>query len=177
MAVLCLWNLATQPPAVNPDGGFPAAAEAGARIVASTGDEEVRMESLPDFKSVEAYAYPVVRDGHVISSDLMPGNLVVICDARFEAAIGAACDGPAEDAFVALVRPARICSSPTGSRRPWPDHLGLPGRSLSADRRESRTPAPQTLAFAAPETRMLEGAPGRAPRVASSGRAPGRWPG
>jgi hypothetical protein len=30
--------------------------------------------------------------------DRLPGNLVIVCDARFEVAIGAACDGPAEDA-------------------------------------------------------------------------------
>ena len=100
IAVLCAWNLSTQPPAVNPDGGFPAAAVAGARIVASTGDEAVLMQSLPDFKSVDAYAYPIVRDGRDVNGmavDLLPGNLVIVCDARFEVAIGAACNGPAED--------------------------------------------------------------------------------
>ena len=123
VAVLCLFNLATQPPAVNPDGGFPAAADAGARIVASTGDEEVQMRSLPDFKSVEAYAYPIVRDGHVLSSDVIPGNLVIICDAHFEAAIGAACNGPAEDRLVAT-------SSPSGLR--LADRFeAAPGRFIS----------------------------------------------
>jgi len=57
---------------------------------------------------VEAYAYPVVRDGgHVndIAVDSLPGNLVVICDSRFEAAIGAACNGPAEDRLATTLRP------------------------------------------------------------------------
>jgi len=123
VAVLCLFNLATQPPAVNPDGGFPDAADAATRIVASTGSEEVQMQSLPAFKSVEAYAYPIVRDGHALSTDLIPGNLVVICDARFEAAIGAACDGPAEDRLVAT-------SSPSGLR--LADRFeAAPGRFIS----------------------------------------------
>jgi 4-amino-4-deoxy-L-arabinose transferase-like glycosyltransferase len=108
IAAVCAWNLSTQPPAVNPDGGFPAAADAGARIVASTGDEVVEMVSLPDFKSVEAYAYPVIRSGRQVNGaavDIQPGNLVIVCDARFEVAIGAACDGPAEDALAASGRP------------------------------------------------------------------------
>ena len=37
LAVLIAWNLANQPPAVHPDGGFPAAEAAGARILAATG--------------------------------------------------------------------------------------------------------------------------------------------
>ncbi len=36
------------------------------------------------------------------------------------------------------------------------------GRGPPEPRRESRTPAPQTPAFAVPETRMVEGDPGRA---------------
>lgn len=102
--VLCGWNLSTQPPAVNPDGGFPLAAEAADRIVATTGAEPIALRSLPEFKSGEAYAYPLVRDGHtvlVVKGGYEASNLVVICDAQFEAAIGAACGGPAEDRLLA----------------------------------------------------------------------------
>ena len=108
VAILAAWNLTTQPPAINPDGGFPAAAAAATRIARTTGEAAILMQSLPDFKSVEAYAYPVVRDGgHVndIAVDSLPGNLVVICDSRFEAAIGAACNGPAEDRLATTLRP------------------------------------------------------------------------
>jgi 4-amino-4-deoxy-L-arabinose transferase-like glycosyltransferase len=109
IVVLCGWNLATQPPSVNPDGGFPAAAAAADRIAATTGDEAVQLASLPDFKSAEAYAYPLVRDGHVVNAlgvDVAPGNLVIVCDARFEAAIGAACGGPAEEQRLATAAPS-----------------------------------------------------------------------
>lgn len=102
--VLCGWNLWIQPPAVNPDGGFPLAAEAADRIVAATRAEPVVLRSLPEFKSGEAYSYPLVRAGHtvlVVKGGDQPANLVVICDARFEAAIGAACGGPAEDRLLA----------------------------------------------------------------------------
>jgi 4-amino-4-deoxy-L-arabinose transferase-like glycosyltransferase len=108
VAILCAWNLATQPPAVNPDGGFPAAALAADRIQASTGDEAIRMDPLPVFKSVEAYSYPLIRDGRLVEGlavDSSPGNLVIVCDAVFESVIGAACGGPAEDRTVATVRP------------------------------------------------------------------------
>lgn len=101
---LSAWNLTTQPPAVNPDGGFPAAAIAADRIVETTGDEPIRLTSLPDFKSVDAYGYPLVRDGRSVTGltvDVAPGNLVIVCDGRFEVAIGAPCGGPAEDAAAA----------------------------------------------------------------------------
>ena len=100
---LCGWNLATQPPAVNPDGGFPAAAVAADRIVATTGDAPLTLRSLPAFKSSEAYAYPLVRIGRTVdraSVGTGAGGLVVICDVRFEVAIGDACGGPAEDALL-----------------------------------------------------------------------------
>ena len=97
------WNLATQPPAVHPDGGFPAAAAAADRIVATTGDAPLTLRSLPDFKSSEAYAYPLVRIGRTVGSGVRRDgspSLVVICDVRFEVAIGAACGGPAEDTLL-----------------------------------------------------------------------------
>ena len=103
LAVLIAWNLVNQPPAVHPDGGFPAAETAGARILAATGaDTPITLRSLPDFKSTEAYAYPLhprrrhgrsptQGSGPVATSD---GALVVICDSLFEEAIGAPCGGP-----------------------------------------------------------------------------------
>ena len=48
------WNVAHQPPAVHPDGGFPAAAAAADRIIAAAGDDVITLVSLPDFKSTEA---------------------------------------------------------------------------------------------------------------------------
>ncbi len=104
VVALIAWNLATQPPAVDPDGGFPAAARAAERIVATTHDATLTLRSLPAFKSAEAYAYPLVRLGQAVDADWIgsaPTNLVVVCDVRFETAIGAACGGPAEDALVA----------------------------------------------------------------------------
>ena len=100
------WNLADQPPATHPDGGFPAAELAAARIgrIASTaGATALTLRSLPDFKSTEAYLYPLVRAGANVRADAGTGpvtatigTLVLICDSLFESAIGAHCGGPAE---------------------------------------------------------------------------------
>ncbi len=103
VAAVLSWNLFQQPPAVNPDGGFPAAAEAADRIIATTDGGAFTLRSLPDFKSTEAYGYPLVRAGAVVRVDAGTGavsatadSLVVICDSLFEGAIGAPCDGEAE---------------------------------------------------------------------------------
>jgi hypothetical protein len=104
VAVVALlgFNLLRQPPAVHPDGGFPAAETAAARIVAAGGNT-LTLRSLPDFKSTEAYGYPLVRAGASVHVDLgsgpvgaADGSLVVICDDLFATAIGAPCGGSAE---------------------------------------------------------------------------------
>ncbi len=115
VGVMVAWAVTHQPPAVHPDGGFPAAAAAAARIESSTGPGPIRLLAIPDFKSVESYAYPLVRGGRVLergevisegmvitegAAPAEPGSLVVICDSLFEVVIGAACGGPAEAAVV-----------------------------------------------------------------------------
>jgi hypothetical protein len=62
------------------------------------------LRSIPDFKSTEAYAYPLIRAGALVGADrgtgpiaATDGPLVVVCDSLFEAVTGAACGGPAED--------------------------------------------------------------------------------
>ena len=63
------WNLTHLPPAVHPDGGYPAGQVAGDRVMAALGragisiEDVVLLRSLPDFKSTEAVAYPLVRAG------------------------------------------------------------------------------------------------------------------
>jgi hypothetical protein len=115
VGVMVAWAVTHQPPAVHPDGGYPAAAAAGDRIEVATGPGPIRLLAIPDFKSVESYAYPLVRGGRVLEyGDIISeatvtseraaasaaGGLVVICDSLFEVVIGAACGGPAEAATV-----------------------------------------------------------------------------
>ena len=116
------WAATHQPPAAHPDGGFPAAVTAADRIEGAAGPSPIRLLAIPDFKSVESYAYPLVRGGRnlqmgsetseaILTSDPAgagaepepepePESLVVICDSLFEPVIGAACGGPAEAEIV-----------------------------------------------------------------------------
>lgn len=115
VTAIVAWAATHQPPAVHPDGGFPAAAAAADRIEGAAGPGSIRLLAIPDFKSVESYAYPLVRGGRILErgpviSDATlerpdPGpdlgaSLVTICDSLFEVVVGAACGGPAESAVV-----------------------------------------------------------------------------
>ena len=102
VGLLVGFNLLRQPLAVHPDGGFPAADRAAVRIMVAAGSE-LTLRSLPDFKSTEAYGYPLVRAGAIVHVDegsgpvaSSSGSLVVICDDLFATAIGAPCGGSAE---------------------------------------------------------------------------------
>ena len=109
------WNAVHLPPAVHPDGGFPAAQRAATRIDAALtragvdADHAVLLKSLPDFKSTEAMVYPLARIGRAyhgeVPKGLAPGSwsggtygLVLLCDDLFREANGAACGGTAEAA-------------------------------------------------------------------------------
>ena len=100
VAALVGWNLTHLPPAVHPDGGFPGARLAAERIGVAIGDRPTTLQSLPDFKSTEAFVYPLLLDGHVPVTPDRATALVLLCDDLFEAAIGAQCGGPAEEAAV-----------------------------------------------------------------------------
>ncbi len=128
VGALVAWNVANWPPAEAPDGGFPAADRAAARIVANGGAGDVTMRSLPFFKSTEAYAYPLVRAGAVVHADdgtgpiqATSGTVVVICDALFETVIGAPCGGPAEETV----------APPDRFGQPVDRFQAAPGRTIS----------------------------------------------
>jgi hypothetical protein len=118
MLAVVAWNVTRLPPAVHPDGGFPAAAGAAERVAATLRTAAidltsvVAVRSLPTFKSTESVAYPLVRLGQAVdaatpqgpapgsSSDAQgigdPAALILLCDDLFRDAIGAPCGGPAE---------------------------------------------------------------------------------
>ena len=118
VAVAVAFNLVRQPPAVSPDGGWPAGDAAGIRVLDDIGGpaayDYLILHSLPEVKSADAIRFPIVRRGAVapetwpdsMGHELLPH--VVLCDALFEEAIGAACNGPAEDAAVAAYGPRLI---------------------------------------------------------------------
>jgi hypothetical protein len=124
------FSLVQQPPAVNPDGGFPAADAAAQRIIAAGGNE-LTLRSIPDFKSTEAYGYPLVRAGASVNVDTGSGpvtdpvgSLVVICDSLFEQVVGAPCGGSAE----ATVAPPERYGDPVDRFE------AQPGRTISVYR-------------------------------------------
>jgi len=98
---LVAWNLGTQPPAVSPDGGWPAAANAAGAVVTATGSRPTAVVGVPAYKSVNALVYPLTVLGHppVTASDAT--RITVLCDALFEEVVGLACEGPAEEARLA----------------------------------------------------------------------------
>jgi hypothetical protein len=130
VVALVAFGLANQPPAVHPDGGFPGADRAAARIVAS-GGQQLTLRSLPDFKSTEAYGYPLIRAGASVTVNAgsgpvaqEAGTLVIICDALYATAIGAPCGGPAE---AVVAPPARFGD-------PIDRFEAAPGRTISVYR-------------------------------------------
>jgi hypothetical protein len=103
VAVLVVFNLSRQPPAVVADGGWPAGRAAAERVLGA-GRSPISVVSLPAFKSADAMRFPLVAAGAVVltgtaTPDTQPATRVVLCDSLFETAIGAACGGPAEDAI------------------------------------------------------------------------------
>lgn len=93
-------------PRPDPNGGWPAARDAGARIVATAGGGPIDVRGLPIFKTSEGVGFPVIVAGGdaVVATDresairpLLAGTtLVIACDRLFEEVIGNACGGPAE---------------------------------------------------------------------------------
>jgi Dolichyl-phosphate-mannose-protein mannosyltransferase len=111
LIALTAWNLAHEPPAVTPDGGWPAAAAAGDRILRSIPPGPTEIVSLPVAKGPDAVRFPLVRAGAglptLVAPTAAPASRVVarivLCDDLFRTTIGAACGGPAEDALTASV--------------------------------------------------------------------------
>jgi hypothetical protein len=108
VAVLLVFNLSRQPPAVVADGGWPAGRAAAERVLAA-GPSPISVASLPAFKSADAMRFPLVAAGASVVADSgamdntapEPMTRVILCDSLFENAIGAPCGGPAEDEMVA----------------------------------------------------------------------------
>ncbi len=125
-------SLLRKPPHVDPDGGWPAMRQAGARVVAGAAGRPIHLIGLPTFKLPDAIGFPIVyAGGELTESAVLPAGtatdvatpIVVACDRLFEAAIGAPCGGPAEDAAIARLAPPgyvlRVVDRFPGSPRTW----------------------------------------------------------
>lgn len=106
------------PPARDPNGGWPAVREAGARVVELAAGRQIDIRGLPIFKTAEGLGFgvvvaagadPAALAATMIATDresaLLPLDprrvLVVVCDRLFESVLGDACGGPAEARYVA----------------------------------------------------------------------------
>ena len=98
IGALVAWNLATQPPAVSPDGGWPAAVNAAGAVLVGTGGQPTAVIGVPAYKSTNALAYPLTVLGHPPVPAPDATRVTVLCDALFEEVVGLACGGPAEEA-------------------------------------------------------------------------------
>ena len=83
VAAIVGWNVATWPPAVSPDGGWPAASAAAHRIERAVGGHPYALISLPSFKPPDAYRYPLVADGFPPVATADEHLVVVLCDDLF----------------------------------------------------------------------------------------------
>jgi Dolichyl-phosphate-mannose-protein mannosyltransferase len=128
LAVVAIFttSIVRQPPAVDPDGGWPAMRDAGARITATAGSRSIYLVGLPELKRSDAVGFPIVAAGGQLAGalplDMTPlvpdGVLVIACDRLFESVIGAQCGGPAEDAYLQAFRDGALTSSPLVERFP-----------------------------------------------------------
>jgi 4-amino-4-deoxy-L-arabinose transferase-like glycosyltransferase len=100
LAALVAVALIRTPPTVDPDGGWPAMRAAGERVVVQAAGRAVLLFGLPDFKLPDAVGFPIEHAGGQLISLAGADRIVIACDRLFEAAIGAPCGGPAEDAHV-----------------------------------------------------------------------------
>jgi hypothetical protein len=85
-------------PIADPNGGWPAAAASGTRIVATTGSKPVALIDLPAFKTPAGTGFPIVMAGGTLTDDPWSAAFIVVpCDRLFESVVGLKCAGPAED--------------------------------------------------------------------------------
>jgi len=84
-------------PIPDPNGGWPAAAASGTRIVATTGSNPIALLDLPAFKTPAGTGFPIVMAGGTLTDDVWSAAFIVVpCDRLFESVVGLKCAGPAE---------------------------------------------------------------------------------
>ena len=120
LVVLVAIGVMGWPPASSPDGGWPLADSAAARVEETLQSLTTRpqlhaeLAGIPGFKSSDAMGFPLTRRGIVTWAPGTPeaavvNQLVLVCDPLFEDVVGADCGGPAEGAWLApRLRPWRL---------------------------------------------------------------------
>jgi 4-amino-4-deoxy-L-arabinose transferase-like glycosyltransferase len=80
IGMLLAWNAGHLPPLTSPDGGWPAAEAAAARVERDAGGASIALVPLFEAKGSDAYIYPLTRDGFTQAETGKATIVVVLCD-------------------------------------------------------------------------------------------------
>jgi hypothetical protein len=107
------------PAATAPDGSWPLADEAAARLIAHHDVESMTLVSLPAVKSPDAIRFPLERRHAVVATAPSAGGVILVCDPLFEDLMEAACGGEAETRYATEhgLDPAPLDQFQAGDRR------------------------------------------------------------
>jgi hypothetical protein len=97
LIALVAWNAAHWPPLTSPDGGWPAAQAAATRVERDAAGSSIAVVPLFAAKGIDAYAYPLVRDGVTLVAPDQARTVVLLCDLFWLTG----CGGAAQDAWLA----------------------------------------------------------------------------
>jgi hypothetical protein len=102
LAALVAVAILRMPPALDPNGGWPALRDAGTRVARVVASEPVTVRWLPDFKPPDAMTFPMEHAGVEVVRQprLVERYTVVVCDRLFESVMQQRCGGPAEDVLL-----------------------------------------------------------------------------
>ncbi len=103
LGALLAWNAGHWPPLVSPDGGWPAAQAAAARLERDTGGSSLALVPLFEPKGIDAYYYPLWRDGFRLSPPEGATTVALLCDTFWMRD----CEGAAEEGWLATNRAGR----------------------------------------------------------------------
>jgi hypothetical protein len=98
LGLLVAWNVGHWPPLTSPDGGWPAAQAAAARLQQDAAGSSMAVVPLFEPKGIDAYAYPLSRDGRVLVSSETAKTVVLLCDSFW---LEGQCSGSAEAGWLA----------------------------------------------------------------------------
>ncbi len=130
LTALVAWNLAGQPPPAAADGGWPAARDAGARLVRVAAGQPLAFVGVPSFKPTTAYTYPFAIAGGVVAPGIAAApRVAVVCDDLFRQANGGPCGGQVEAA--ALAEALAAAGRPAGGGSLVERFSPAPGRTIS----------------------------------------------
>ena len=103
MAGLVAVSIVHWPPLTAPDGGWPVAQAAAARLERDAGAPELALVNLPYFKTAETYSYPLELDGVKVAQPADARTVVILCDAGWYKG----CGGVAETDWLAANLPGQ----------------------------------------------------------------------